>query len=74
MHVLAAGLNSGVYKLVLVLHIMCAIVGFGAVYLNGLYAAQVRAHRVVRASPSPRRTTPCRASRSTSSTPFRSSA
>jgi uncharacterized membrane protein len=45
MHVLAAGLNSGVYKLVLVLHIMCAIVGFGAVYLNGLYAAQVRAHQ-----------------------------
>ncbi|MBV8951106.1 MAG: DUF2269 family protein [Actinobacteria bacterium] len=45
MSVLAAGINSGAYKLVLVLHIMCAIVGFGAVYLNGLYAAQVRAHK-----------------------------
>jgi hypothetical protein len=38
------GLNSGIYKFVLVLHILCAIVGFGAVFLNGLYGAQVRAH------------------------------
>ena len=45
MPVFAAGLNSGAYKLVLVLHIMCAIVGFGAVFLNGLYAAQVRAYK-----------------------------
>jgi hypothetical protein len=36
------GLNSGVYKLLLVLHIFCAIVGFGAVYLNALYGQQVR--------------------------------
>ncbi len=45
MPVLAAGLNSGAYKLVLVLHIMCAIVGFGAVFLNGLYAAQIKAYK-----------------------------
>lgn len=45
MSLFAAGLNSGPYKLVLVLHIMCAIVGFGAVFLNGLYAAQVRAYK-----------------------------
>jgi uncharacterized membrane protein len=45
MSVLAAGLNSGVYKFVLVLHIVCAIVGFGAVFLNGLYAAQIRAYK-----------------------------
>jgi uncharacterized membrane protein len=43
MHVLAVNINSGIYKFVLLLHIMCAIVGFGAVFLNGLYAAQIRA-------------------------------
>jgi uncharacterized membrane protein len=42
MHVLAA-YNSGIYNFVLLLHIMCAIVGFGAVFLNALYAAQIRA-------------------------------
>ena len=31
------GINSGIYKLVLVLHILTAIVGFGAVLLNGIY-------------------------------------
>jgi hypothetical protein len=36
------GLNSGIYKLLLVLHIFCAIVGFGAVYLNALYGQQIR--------------------------------
>lgn len=65
MSVFAAGLNSGPYKLVLALHIMCAIVGFGAVFLNGLYAAQVRAYRDARASRSPRRTTRSPASPST---------
>src|SRR3954471_6532585 len=33
---------SGIYKFVLVLHILCAIVGFGAVLLNGVYAAQAK--------------------------------
>ena len=33
------------YNVVLVLHILCAIVGFGAVMLNGFYAAQVRSRR-----------------------------
>lgn len=34
------GVNSGIFKLLLVLHILSAIVGLGAVMLNGLYAAQ----------------------------------
>jgi hypothetical protein len=34
--------QSGIYKFVLVLHILCAIVGFGAVLLNGVYGAQAR--------------------------------
>ncbi len=37
---LAAGLNSGIYKFLFVLHILSVIVGIGAVVLNGLYAAQ----------------------------------
>jgi uncharacterized membrane protein len=37
---LAVGLNSGIYKLLLLLHITSVIVGIGAVMLNGLYAAQ----------------------------------
>ncbi len=36
------GTNSGIYKLLLVLHILTAIVGLGAVMLNGLYAAQAQ--------------------------------
>ncbi len=36
------GLNSGIYKLLLVLHIFCAIVGFGAVYLNAIYGRQIQ--------------------------------
>ena len=36
------GVNSGIYKFLLVLHILSAIVGLGAVMLNGLYAAQVQ--------------------------------
>lgn len=39
------GLNSGAYKFVLVLHILAAIVGFGAVFLNGMYGAQAKARR-----------------------------
>ena len=34
------GLNSGIFKALLVLHILSAIVGLGSVMLNGLYAAQ----------------------------------
>src|SRR4051812_45773313 len=34
--------ESGIYKFVLVLHILCAIVGFGAVLLNGVYGAQAK--------------------------------
>jgi hypothetical protein len=37
--------NSGLYKLVLVLHILCAIVGFVAVYLNGVYGAEMKKRR-----------------------------
>ncbi len=36
------GVNSGIYKFLLVLHILTAIVGLGAVMLNGLYVAQTR--------------------------------
>ena len=32
--------HSGVYRTVLVLHILCAIVGFGAVMLNAIYGAE----------------------------------
>jgi uncharacterized membrane protein len=41
---LAVGLNSGIYKFLLVLHILCAIVGIGGVTLNAFYgmAAQRR--------------------------------
>lgn len=34
------GTNTGIFKLLLVAHILCAIVGLGAVMLNGVYAAQ----------------------------------
>src|SRR5690348_14090938 len=36
------GTNSGIFKLLLVLHILSAIVGIGGVVLNGLYAAQAQ--------------------------------
>jgi uncharacterized membrane protein len=39
------GINSGIYKLVLVLHILTAIIGFGAVFLNGIYGQQARSRR-----------------------------
>ena len=39
------GIDSGIYKLVLVLHILCAIVGFGGVLLNGFYAQQAKARK-----------------------------
>lgn len=37
------GVDSGLYKVLLVAHIVLAIVGFGAVMLNGLYASKARA-------------------------------
>ena len=37
-----ATVGSGVYKLFLFLHILCAIVGFGGVLLNGAYASQMQ--------------------------------
>ena len=40
---LAAYLDTG-YQIVLVAHIVFAIFGFGAVVLNGVYGAQIRAH------------------------------
>ena len=39
---LAAGTNSGIYKVLLVVHILSVVVGIGAVMLNGLYAAQAQ--------------------------------
>jgi hypothetical protein len=33
---------SGIFKVILVLHVLSAIVGLGAVILNGLYAAQAQ--------------------------------
>jgi hypothetical protein len=36
------GNDTGIYKVLLVLHILSAIVGLGAVMLNGLYAAQMQ--------------------------------
>jgi len=38
----AGGINSGIYKFLVVLHLIAAIVGFGGVLLNGVYAAQAR--------------------------------
>jgi hypothetical protein len=39
---LLATTNGGLYKLCLVLHILCAIIGFGAVFLNGIYGQQMK--------------------------------
>ncbi len=39
-----ADYSDAAYDIVLVLHIVCAIVGFGAVILNGIYGQQVKAH------------------------------
>jgi uncharacterized membrane protein len=37
-----AAYGTDAYKIVLVLHILCAIVGFGAVFLNALYGQQAK--------------------------------
>ena len=39
---LLATTASTAYKIVLVLHILAAILGFGSVMLNGVYASEVR--------------------------------
>lgn len=39
------GTDSGIYKTLLVLHILSAIVGFGAVMLNGLYGNEAKKRR-----------------------------
>jgi uncharacterized membrane protein len=36
------GLNSGIYKFLLVLHLIAVVVGFGSVMLNGVYAARAK--------------------------------
>jgi uncharacterized membrane protein len=36
------GIDSTGYKIVLLLHILCAIVGFGTVILNGLYGREAK--------------------------------
>ncbi len=36
------GVGSGAYDTVMVLHIMCVIVGFGGVFLNGIYGAECK--------------------------------
>ena len=36
------GIDGNLYNAVLVAHILCAIAGFGAVLLNGIYAAETR--------------------------------
>jgi len=40
--VVLAAYRDDSYNLVLVLHILCAIVGFGAVFLNGVYGQQMK--------------------------------
>jgi uncharacterized membrane protein len=44
---LVFGINtaSNWYKAVLVAHILCAIIGFGAVFLNGIYANEMKRRR-----------------------------
>jgi uncharacterized membrane protein len=37
--------GNDAYKIVLTLHILCAIVGFGAVFLNALYGQQAKARK-----------------------------
>ena len=39
------GINSGLYKILLLLHIVTVIVGLGAVTLNGLYGNQAKLRR-----------------------------
>ncbi len=36
---------DGLYKTLLAAHILCAIIGFGAVFLNAIYGNEVKKHR-----------------------------
>lgn len=42
---LLGAISDTAYDIVLVLHILCAIVGFGAVFLNGIYGQQAGARQ-----------------------------
>jgi hypothetical protein len=42
MEMVVAAYLDGFYKVCLILHILCAIVGFGAVVLNGVYGQQMK--------------------------------
>jgi uncharacterized membrane protein len=46
-----AAYNSNLYTIVKVVHILCAIIGFGGVMLNGVYAAQMRGRPAREAAP-----------------------
>ena len=39
------GVGSGAYDTVMVLHVMCVIIGFGGVFLNGIYGAEAKRRR-----------------------------
>ncbi|MDE3087106.1 MAG: hypothetical protein KGJ77_10130 [Acidobacteriota bacterium] len=39
------GVDSGAYDTVMVLHVMCVIIGFGGVFLNGIYGAEAKRRR-----------------------------
>lgn len=39
------GVDSGAYDTVMVLHVMCVIIGFGGVFLNGIYGAESKRRR-----------------------------
>ncbi len=43
--------NSDLYNIVKVVHILCAIIGFGGLTLNGVYGAQMRARSAREAAP-----------------------
>ena len=36
------GVDSSAYDTVLILHVMCVIIGFGGVFLNGVYGAEAK--------------------------------
>jgi hypothetical protein len=46
-----ANYNSDAYNIVKILHILCAIIGFGGVTLNGVYGAQIRGRPARDAAP-----------------------
>src|SRR5215471_3076626 len=39
---MSTGIESGLYRLLLALHILCAAVGFGSVAMNGLFRLRAR--------------------------------